>query len=755
MTRSTNRSRYRTGTHTGLIAGLMLAAGAFAMSDADARQAVAPEVKTEAGVKASSDADLLKDFIHFTRIARYDVAASVGRELLSRNMKPRDFVTLVDSAGEGARFDETVGRAMRVAGLEPLAGAMYKMYETGRLEAARDPKEISENISKLTGTVQGRIRASSRLKSAGEYAVPQLLTALMDRDNSSLRSESQRVLVDIGSQAVIPLSTAMVGADPAMQERLADVLGLIGHRSALPFLADVRMSSSNQNVRTAAERAMNRIDSGSAGASVAELYIQLANRYYSQSRDVTSFPGEEFQLLWSFQPAGGLTMTGIRSSVFHEAMAMRLAARALEIDASSQEALTIWLAANLRREIQQPRDYDNPAYPSDRRDAMYFAVTAGAGPMQGVLARAIDAKDTLLARKSIEAIQQIAGSKALVAAASYGSAGSARQPLVEALSYPNRRVQYESALAIGASQPAAAFSGSDRVVPTMAAAVRDASSKFAAIIARDAEQYQAVRKILEGDGFVVLSRGASLAELEGPIAEVPAVDVIVAIDPNPAEFAELITQIRGTTRTAASPLLALTVADAYPELRRRYETETSVAIRPIAIPAESISKSVSDLVLIASGGPIGADEATAYAARSLGTLRDLALTRNAILPVEEAVLPLIKSLGETTGETRQNVAQVLALVPQQRAQVALMDAAVATSGAERVQLINHVSTSAKRFGNLLEERQVRRVLELAKSNDAAESTAAAALAGSLNLPNADLLPLILGGASGGANSASK
>ncbi|MBL8886416.1 MAG: HEAT repeat domain-containing protein [Phycisphaerales bacterium] len=746
MTRSSYRSSHRSWTHSGLLAGLLLAGSAFAINDADARQAVAPEVKTEQGVKASSDSDLLKDFIHFTRIARYDVAASVGRELLSRNPSPRDFVKLVDSTGEGARFDETVGRAMRVAGLEPLAGAMYKMYETGRLEAARDPNEIAENIGKLTGTVQGRIRASSRLKAAGEYAVPQLLTALMDRDNSALRSEAQRVLVDIGSQAVIPLSTAMVGADPAMQERLADVLGLIGHRSALPFLADVRMSSGNQNVRTASERAITRIDSGAQGASVAELYIQLANRYYNQSRDVTSFPGEEYQLLWSFQPAAGLTMTGIRSSVFHEAMAMRLAERALEIDASSQEALTIWLASNLRREIQQPQGYDNPAYPSDRRDAMYFAVTAGAGPMQGVLARAIDAKDTLLARKSIAAIEQTAGSKALVAAASYGSAGTARQPLVEALSYPNRRVQYESALAIGSSQPGAGFAGSDRVVPTMAAAVRDAASKFAAILARDAEQYQAIRKILEGDGYVVLSRGSSMAELEGPIAEVPAVDLIVAIDPNPAEFAQLITTIRGTSRTAATPILALTIAEAYPDLRRRYETETIVAIRPIAIPADAVSKSASDLVLAASGGPIGTDEATAYAARSLRTLRDLALTRNAILPVEESVLPLIKSLADTTGSTRQDVAEVLALVPQQRAQVALMDAAIGSSGAERVMLINKVATSAKRFGNQLEERQVRRVLELARSSDAAESTAAAALAGSLNLPNADLLPLILGGA---------
>lgn len=736
------RSIYLRLSHSGILAGLLMGASTFAMSDADARQA-SPEVKAESGAKPISDTDLLKDFIHYIRIARYDVAGSVGRELLSRNPAPRDFVKLVDSAGETARFDESVGRAMRVASLEPLAGAMYKLYETGRLEAARDPKEIAENIAKLTGTVQGRIRASTRLKVAGEYAVPQLLTALMDRDNSALRSESQRVLVDIGSQAVIPLATAMVHADPAMQERLADVLGLIGHRSALPFLADVRMSSTIPNVKAAAERAIGRIDSGALGASVSQLYVQLANRYYSQSRDVTSFPGEEFQLVWSYSPSSGLTMTGIRSSVFHEAMAMRLAERALELDASNEEALVIWLASNLRREIQQPEGYDNPAYPNTRRDAMYFAVTAGAGPSQGVLARAIDAKDTLLARLAIQAIEKTAGSKALTASGAFGGTAS-RQPLVEAMTYPNRRVQYESALALGASQPSGAFSGSDRVVPTLAAAVRDASSKFAAILARDNEQYQAVRKILEADGYVVLSRGATLAELAGPIAEVPAVDLLIAIDPNPSEFAPLVSEVRGTTRTAATPILALTIAEAYPDLRRRYETETSVAVRPLSIAPEQISKSASDLVMAASGGPIGADEAQAYAARSLRTLRDLALTRNAILPVEEAVLPLIKSLGETTGDIRMNVAEVLTLIPQQRAQAALMDAALATSGNERVQLLGKVAGSAKRFGNQLDERQVRRVLELAKSNDPAESTAAAALAGSLSLPNADLLPLILG-----------
>ncbi|HEX8876731.1 MAG TPA: HEAT repeat domain-containing protein [Phycisphaerales bacterium] len=714
-----------------LIAGAGLALPSVAWAQ-DARG-------VEGGAKAASDNDLLKDFVHFTRIARYDVAAQVGAELLGRGIKPQDFVKLVDSSGEAQRFDETVGRAMRVGSLESIAGGLYKLYETGRLAAARDPNEIAENIKKLTGTVQGRIRAATRLKAAGEYAMPQLLNALMDRDNSALRSESQRVLVEIGSQSVIPLATAMVASEPAQAERLADVLGLIGHRSALPYLADLRTASSVANVKTAAERAINRIDPGALNAGVADLYLGLAERYYSQSRDVTSFSGEEFQLLWTYNASSGLNMTGIRTPVYHEAMAMRLAERALTIDAGNRAALGLWLASNLRREIQQPQGYENPAYPSDRRDATYFAVAAGAGPTQTVLARAVDAKDTMLARKAIGAIERTAGSGALTA-----KTGD-RQPLVEALTYPNRRVQYEAALALGASQPSAGFAGSERVVPTLAATIREASSKYAGILARDTEQYQAIRRILEQDGYTVLARGTTLSDLEGAIAEVPAVDLLVAVDPNPVDVPALLSQVRGTTRTAATPVLALTTADAYPDLRRRYETETSITVRPLATAPEAISKTANDLVLAASGGPISSDEALAYATRSLSVLRDLSVSRNTALPVEEAVVPLIKSLTESTGATKMAVAEVLSLIGQQRAQVALMDAALNASGSDRIDLIGKVSASAKRFGNQLEERQIRRVVEMAKGADAAESTAAAALAGALNLPNADLIQFILGG----------
>jgi HEAT repeat protein len=115
-----------------------------------------------------------------------------------------------------------------------------------------------------------------------------------------------------------------------------------------------------------------------------------------------------------------------------------------------------------------------------------------------------------------------------------------------------------------------------------------------------------------------------------------------------------------------------------------------------------------------------------------------------VFDVGEATLPLIGALGETNGKTRLDVAEVLSRIDQKRAQVALMDAAMNANGDERVSLLGKVADSAKRYGNLLEQRQVERALELAANAPDKEATAAAALVGSLNLSNTNLVPLILG-----------
>ena len=74
---------------------------------------------------------------------------------------------------------------------------------------------------------------------------------------------------------------------------------------------------------------------------------------------------------------------------------------------------------------------------------------------------------------------------------------------------------------------------------------------------------------------------------------------------------------------------------------------------------------------------------------------------------------------------------------------ALMDAALDISGTEQIELLGKVADAAKRYGNLLRDRQVDRLVEMAADPDLTLATATESVMGALNLPNTELMPLLL------------
>ena len=322
---------------------------------------------------------LLGDFIHYINIDDYKLAAGHGAELLARKVDPKEFVKLVETPKVGEtdpvdRFSAAMDRAQKQADVAEIANQLVAQYEKGKLALARDHDQIAAAIKMLTGSDRGRVLGAERLKEAGEYAVPQLLKALLDnKGDAVLAAAAHEVLAAMGAKAVGPLSVAMMGLDGVGQERVAMVLGDIGYPGSLPYLAELRETTRNAAVRSACEQAMAKF--GAAGqAPASELYLALAERYAMQSADVTSFPQDEFQLLWDYNAGVGLTMTAIRTPVYHEAMAMRCVERALELKTENPEAIALWVASNFKREIETPEGYQNPAYPAERKSAMYYAV---------------------------------------------------------------------------------------------------------------------------------------------------------------------------------------------------------------------------------------------------------------------------------------------------------------------------------------------------------------------------------------------
>lgn len=715
-----------------LLAGTL---GVLASTPAFAQGAAQPENGQEEQLQ------LLRDFIHFVKIARFDVAADLGTRLLDSGIGSEEFVDLVERSREQDRFDEAVAAGLRVPVLEPIAADLESLFREGKLERARNPDEIARNIGLLTEGLRARSLARERLMVAGEYAMPQLLDAYLQQKDLALKAQVQRLMVDMGRQAIVPLITALPGLDATSQEAIAEVLGLIPYRTSLPVLIDVYQSTNNNAVRQATGRAISRLG-GNPGSDVSEMYALLANSYYSEPAELTSFPDEDFQLVWDFDPGLGLVMVPVRTPVFHEAMSMRMAQRSLNLNPQNDETLALWVAANYSRHFDTPEGYENPMYGDDRRSAEYYGIAAGPEIDQLVLRRGIDSRDTPLVRSAIGAIAQTAGPRML-----WGQDVDGRFPLLESLDYQNRRVQFETALALGNAQPTQSFNGSERVIPLLASAVKDASARYAVVLTgNDRETYDQYRTLLERQGFTVLPPAPEgLGQIDAAIADSPTIDLIVSAQGYDNTLLSIETA-RADNKMSVAPVLALMGPDDLITMERQFGRDQTVSVRRQSISTSAFDNSVETLLEVASGGPISADEADEYAVRAIEVLRNLAISNNLVLNIADAGTILIDVLEQAEGFTLLEIAEIISYMPQAKSQQAIMDAVLRSDAEIQRELLTIVADSGKRFGNQLNNRQIRRLIELAQSDDQELAESAAATMGALELDNTGLLELIFTGA---------
>ena len=123
----------------------------------------------------------------------------------------------------------------------------------------------------------------------------------------------------------------------------------------------------------------------------------------------------------------------------------------------------------------------------------FYATVFGPEIAQHVLGKALADHDTSLALDAIAALARTAGGESALQGND--------QPLVSAMYYPDRRVQYESAMTLAATLPANSFAGDYRVVPLLASAVRSGDEMFAIVIGDDEEARREMSMFLDRNGW--------------------------------------------------------------------------------------------------------------------------------------------------------------------------------------------------------------------------------------------------------------
>jgi len=689
---------------------------------------------------------LWEDFNHYVRIARPELAADAGAQLLNTTSAGQ-LLSLAES-GLYRDYQRTLERAVRIESLRPIAESVGERIESARMERSRDPSRIAENLRRLALGPRPAQNALRRLRAAGQYAAPQMLRVLEDPDQADLQPYVLNAMVAIGRPLVNPLSEALPEVDDTLAGRLAQVLAQIGYRQALPALkARLDMGELSPEAQRTVQAAFEQL-ADTAGLpynlTAAELYLALARNYYEAGTRDTSLPGfdpaTESGVVWNYRMDSGLIAVPVPAKIYADVLAMRAAQDSLRLNPEMAPALTVWLASNLRRENQLGPGETDPSYPSEYREAGFYLRLAGPLRQHEVLDTALADNDPPLALDAIAALADTAGSESLAAAA------GTMQPLVEALGYPDRRVRFEAAQALAGAGLSESFPGIGRVIAVLGEAVRQSDRQVALLLAPTQDEANRLAATFREFGFETIA-GVSLddPEVRGQIATGPGVDLIVARG-GPAEIRTAYNRGRQNFKLVGAPILGLIDADDS-VLLNRWAAEAGDAVQlSLAGGSESeLRTAMRTTMQAAEGSTLSAEQAERYAVEALDRLRELALSAG-VDQVREAEPALIQALGDTRGEVVRRAANVLALLDSDEAQRNLAETALAIERSQpiRIAMFNALAESANAFGNMLLPRHDRAILELVGSDVPAPLANAAARAhGALTLPTEYAVELLM------------
>lgn len=685
-------------------------------------------------------AQLWEDFNHYVLIARPDLAKAAGESLL----KQVDNAQLLDivEASDYTDYERTLIRAGKVEQLQDVAGQLERRIQQARIERSRDEDRIRRDIELLDEGQRPFRNAVERLTAAGQFAAPHLLAVLQDPQQSQLHPYVLSAMALIGRPLVAPLSAALPQLDPVTMGQVAQVLAEIGYPEPLPYLKDVlENANTDPTARTVVQKAYDQLirrASLSADQSASQLYEVLGHTYYTAATTGQEIPGFDASanqgIVWAYTPRAGLVPVAVPGPIYGDVLAMRAAKRALELNPQQDSALSLFLMANLRRENRLPQGEVDPSYPRTMQPAIFYAMLAGPLRLHDVLAQAINDGDAALALDAIEALAQTAGTEALV------NQQAATQPLLRALSYPDRRVRFRAAEALANAKPREPFAGAYRVVPVLAESIRQGEARYALVIADDGQRLNELLAFLSEAGYEAFG-GSSLEQTAEQVNIRPGVDLIVIEQ----SVSRAVQTYRGTAsnyKLAAVPVVILASPGGQYEISEQLGLDRRVTLTAWSSEPQQVRSAIEQAVQTYAGSAISDQESEQIALRGLQVLRDVALGSD-VYNIVDALPALTQALQDPREAIVTGSGRVLALIDDPQAQAALAQAALSASGQVQVALLGSLAESATYFGNHLDQQLTDRLLQLVQTSTDETAIAAARAHGALTLPTSNAVQMIL------------
>lgn len=695
-------------------------------------------VRAEATVES-----LFKDFMHYARIGRFTASRSFAKSLLDH--PDLDPVALMKIANRNPKNLENLITIIKNSTIGDEARRVLDLIEEGEHLERQNPERIRENIKLLGGNPQQEFFARKRLADSGEYAIPQLVQVLHDPTKKNLWSRVATALPQIGKAAVNPLVISLAANDEHVRQSVIGALAEIGYPQAIPYLLQVvRRDDVSRESRQAAAVAIDRIQEITGRTFPGEpheLFFYLGEAYYNEDAAFRADPRINTANVWYWDAQEqALSRVVVPTKIFGQVMAMRCAEEALLLKNDFTEANALWLSSNVRRESRlamnvesgdpkEEGEVDATRVPEFPR-ALYFTQAAGPRYAHLVLERAVADNDASVALGAIRALRTTAGEASLIGTEDY------KQPLVQALRFPDLVVRMRAALALGAALPKSQFSGSQLVMPVLKRSLTQTGRQELMVVDPDEQNANRVVEALRDD-HDTLGGGSFYSTLERVRVEFQVLSgVFVASDVSEPGLPAALTEFRREFVFSKTPVVVLAkpgqraLADELAKADRYVEVVDAVA------DADTLLAAFQRVRERTGQTPLSADLGLSLAMETTAVLRDMAIDGRTIFDVTEAEPALIAALASDQEPLQIAAADVLALLDRPTAQRSIAHVALEADHTVTLRLAAFaaLAESAKRNGNLLEDAQVTELVRFARDeSDMVLREAASRTLGAVNL----------------------
>lgn len=670
---------------------------------------------------------------YFCSVGRFDVAAANFKALVDAKPDP---VALLEFADRVARRTESLNRLVDNPTVGEAARGVLSLLQEGEERVKADPIRVKQNIDRLGGAPRAFENSVAKLRESGEYAVPFMVQYLRDPAKKGLTQAILRTIPKLDRRALNPLVMALRVQDLATQTYLVRSLAQISYWQSTPYLLALRDASETPSeVRQAAEEALSNLASNGVAVdsnmSASDAFLELARGYWENRESLAADHTLDFANVWYWKE-DLLQNIEVPTTIFDEIMSMRCCEEALRLNADSKAALALWVAANLRREAQLPAETPDHTRPANYPSAAYFAQSAGPEYCLMALALAIDERDAAVAQGAIEALRRTAGPASLVGI-------SGRQPLAEALSFPDRLTRIRAGLALATAMPTEAFPNYQNLMPVLSEALQlHSGATNALVIDPDAESNNRVAAALRESGYNVVTANGLVDGLQKARIDTPGIDVIfLASDISSPDLVEALDNLSTEIRFAGTPKVLITREGDAERVRQLVNSDPRIASIPQGGGVESIGPAIARASRAAGAGAITPEVGGGLALEAAAVLRALAAASNPLFKIEDAETALASTLESKESALRVAGANALALVKSANAQTRLAEVALDDAEAEemRIRMFAALAEGGKRHGALLTDDLATKVREVAESASSLPlRTAASQALGALNLP---------------------